>query len=1198
MNSQHFDANELLKEIHVTLETGDLFKARTLCADGLSQDPENPLLIEALGAVCNEIGYSEAKRRFTGTDYRQWLYLFHRTIRPEAYLEIGIDKGDTLGIAEFPTLAIGIDPEYHITAQTHSNTRLFKTTSDQFFIDFDAQNLLAEKKIDLAFIDGLHTFDQALRDFINIEKVSHHKTIVLAHDVFPVEPITALRNRITQLWVGDTWKIVPILLKYRPDLRISTIPTYPSGLAVISNLDPQSTILDEQYRAIVDEYMSKLDDKLLNVEDYLNVSSNDPKTVFSSLGFDNWDYPSATAPANSNSQDSARSKYHKWLESRAAFFHGHAFKTDAPDADQKEISVLFFVRATSEQLSLLADTIDSLIGQNADNWHLEIYCDSPAPEVIESIPCISWTNFPPDYSFKNSIDARTNANWIMEIAAGTRLDPILTQRLSLEAQNNPDALCFFSDDDLIDATGVRNSPRFKFGANPTALLTSDLSGPICIRRDAWFAVADETTPGAGPWFSQLLRISEKFGWDAIKHIPDVLVTHPERFPCHVESCITALTQHFLRTKTEAEIVPVTNHSWNIRYRLPEFPPVSVAIISTGQLGLLSRCLDSIVEKTDYPDFEIIISLTDRLGDTNLDDWIRTITQRDNPKIRVVQTNPSDNFAARCNAAVQASPNDFVLLISESAVIIQEKWLDDLVRTAAQPGIGGVSPRLIQPNTCLIENVGSVLGLNGIAKSPYQDLTKLGSDLGYLECIHIARDVSALPASCMLVRKESYLLAGGMNATELGDHFAETDLCLKLRKNGQRLVFQPLANVANSDMLENNFESDPIVIAQTTLTEARAKATFHERWYPAAATDPFWNPGLSIAEGIPGTEPDLISRWQFTPGDLPRIFAHTIPNAQGDYRVISPLKALSQHGMVSECIVPQDYTKKNRKFSAAEIIRLNPDSVIVQNFIHNRQLSMLQEWNASGCSPFIIYGLDDLITGLDSANPFFQNIPANARTRLQYALKRCNRLVVSTEYLANAYQGLIADIRIVPNRLEQMTWLPLRSLRRTGKKPRIGWAGGCTHGGDLLVLKEIITQTRDEADWIFFGMCPEEIRPLLAEYHGPVPFQNYPAYLASLNFDLAVAPLAEITFNRGRSNLRLLEYGILGIPVVCTDIEPYRNSPACRVSNTVAAWTDAIRARIHNPEAREQEGDAMRRWVLDNYLLENHLEDWLKAHLPD
>jgi glycosyltransferase involved in cell wall biosynthesis len=93
-------------------------------------------------------------------------------------------------------------------------------------------------------------------------------------------------------------------------------------------------------------------------------------------------------------------------------------------------------------------------------------------------------------------------------------------------------------------------------------------------------------------------------------------------------------------------------------------------------------------------------------------------------------------------------------------------------------------------------------------------------------------------------------------------------------------------------------------------------------------------------------------------------------------------------------------------------------------------------------------------------------------------------------------------------------------------------------------------------------------------------------------------LAETPFNRAKSNLRLLEYGILGIPVVCTDIDPYQNSPACRVKNTPAAWIKALQERIHDPDASEREGIEMREWVLRHYILEDHLDEWLMAHLPN
>ncbi len=108
------------------------------------------------------------------------------------------------------------------------------------------------------------------------------------------------------------------------------------------------------------------------------------------------------------------------------------------------------------------------------------------------------------------------------------------------------------------------------------------------------------------------------------------------------------------------------------------------------------------------------------------------------------------------------------------------------------------------------------------------------------------------------------------------------------------------------------------------------------------------------------------------------------------------------------------------------------------------------------------------------------------------------------------------------------------------------------------------------------------------------FYEYPAKLASLNLDLAVAPLEVHAFNEAKSNLRLLEYGILGWPVVCTDVYPYQDAPVKRVPNETSAWVDAIRERINDLDASAQEGDRLKAWVRQNYLLEDHLDQWLRA----
>jgi glycosyltransferase involved in cell wall biosynthesis len=859
-------------------------------------------------------------------------------------------------------------------------------------------------------------------------------------------------------------------------------------------------------------------------------------------------------------------------------------------------SIHVIIRVDDGKQHKLADTLDSLGQQIYPHWHLDVISPLPSPDGWDGVPCIAWHTIEKSPDWKTTIDslvAQRTFDWIVELPVGACLDSLYLWRLAEQAKKASDVSAIFVDDDCLDETGIHCNPRFKPGVNPFALLASDLAGPLCLRREVWSETGGASDRNGSPWFEKLLKVADVTGWNSIKHIPDVLISYSGAFPSDSKSCLLALNEHQANTKAEGEIVPVTGQSWSIRYPLQTTPKISIAIISRGQLDLLSRCLESIIVKTSYPNFEIIIAISNEQDDPEFDAWLVSAQQSYAAITKVIKCATGANHAIRCNAAIKATTNDFALLIREEAVIIQDKWLEELVRTCLQPDIAGVSPCMIAPGTAKIQEAGYVLGLKGPIGSPYQGKAKLG-DNGYLDQLRIARDVSALSGACMLVRTAPYLTVGGMSEVDLGDNYADADLCLKLRSPTQRLIYQPFATVVYGGATTLDIEGDAEHTAQSTIAKEHAAKAFSQRWLPLAAVDPFWNTNLSLANLKPTPETDYRAQWQFLPSSTPRILACSFSKGESFFRIDSALTASRKAGLASECYWPQD----KHEPSAAELIRLAPDTVIVQHYLKNKQLAALQDWSTSPGRPFIVYTIDDLITNMAESNSLRLNIPANARTRLKYALARCDRMVVSTDFLAESYRHLIKDIRVVPNRLEKEIWLPLQSHKRTSKKPRIGWAGGRTHQDDLQLLKEVIEQTRGEADWIFFGMCPDEIRPLLCEYHPYTTLAEYPSRLAALNLDIAVAPLAQIPFNQAKSNLRLLEYGILGIPVVCTDIDPYRGSPACCVDNTKKAWTTALRQRIHDTKAREREGSRMRQWVIQHYLQEDHLNDWLSAHLPD
>jgi predicted O-methyltransferase YrrM len=175
----------------------------------------------------------------------------HRTLRPRTYLEIGVQKGRSLRLADFDCLCVGVDPE--TTLGSSRNVAIYQVTSDQFFSVVTEQT----PAFDLAFIDGLHLFEQALRDFMNVERVMKPEGLIVMDDIFPAHPAQAERVRRTQKWAGDVWKVLKILQEHRPDLILTPLDASPTGMLLVDNLNPSSRVLEGIYSGLVEEWLDR-----------------------------------------------------------------------------------------------------------------------------------------------------------------------------------------------------------------------------------------------------------------------------------------------------------------------------------------------------------------------------------------------------------------------------------------------------------------------------------------------------------------------------------------------------------------------------------------------------------------------------------------------------------------------------------------------------------------------------------------------------------------------------------------------------------------------------------------------------------------------------------------------------------------------------------------------------------------------------
>lgn len=195
-------------------------------------------------------------KQANGLKYTRFMQALHRDRLFDWYMEVGCRTGRIFAPVRGKTIAvdpffrvednvIGIKPALHI----------FQQTSDDFF----ASGFLkaAKVKLSFSFLDGMHLFEFLLRDFIATEKASHPKGVIALHDCCPFSHEMTTRdldNTPKRAWTGDVWKLVPILAKHRPDLTVTVLDASPTGIVMVSGLNPKSTVLEKAYAQIVAEY--------------------------------------------------------------------------------------------------------------------------------------------------------------------------------------------------------------------------------------------------------------------------------------------------------------------------------------------------------------------------------------------------------------------------------------------------------------------------------------------------------------------------------------------------------------------------------------------------------------------------------------------------------------------------------------------------------------------------------------------------------------------------------------------------------------------------------------------------------------------------------------------------------------------------------------------------------------------------------
>lgn len=230
-------------------------------------EPRRSRHIPATASVPSNFVRREAEEVTQGKlPYLEALAQVHERLAPSLYLEIGVRSGNSLALAS--GTAVGVDPQPSLQRVLGPKAQVVEMLSDDFFED--CADAVLGGKPDLIFIDGMHHFEAALRDFMNVERIAAPGALVVIDDIFPNHPAQASRDRKTGVWTGDVWKLYACLKQERPDLFLLPLDTAPTGLLLVWGLDPRNRKLWDRYnhyaRIYVEQALEVPDDILRRLD--------------------------------------------------------------------------------------------------------------------------------------------------------------------------------------------------------------------------------------------------------------------------------------------------------------------------------------------------------------------------------------------------------------------------------------------------------------------------------------------------------------------------------------------------------------------------------------------------------------------------------------------------------------------------------------------------------------------------------------------------------------------------------------------------------------------------------------------------------------------------------------------------------------------------------------------------------------------
>jgi GT2 family glycosyltransferase len=433
------------------------------------------------------------------------------------------------------------------------------------------------------------------------------------------------------------------------------------------------------------------------------------------------------------------------------------------------------------------------------------------------------------------------ANIVVPLGPGVRLVPHALGTLVCLFHRLPEVAMIHADYDRLEA-GRRTHPEFAPVLGPELLRSRNvLRALVAVRRDDAPAAAgarlDDTS-----LYAWALSAAAALPTRRIRRLPVVLATLDDAAAADPEGERSVLASHLRQTNVVAEVLPgLAPGLHHVRYRLPDSAPtVSIVVPTRNAQRLVHNCVQSVRRVTRYPRYAI------QLVDNGSDDpeALAAFDALARAGDVVLHCDPRPfNFSALNNASVGRTDADVVCLLNNDIEALHPEWLEEMVSVALQPGVGAVGAKLFYPDG-RVQHGGVLVGLYGAADHAYAGAP--GDAPGYAQQLLVRREVSAVTAACLVVRRALYLEVGGLDEEAFGISFNDVDFCLKLRERGYRNVWTPHARLVHHESASRGRALRPEQKARAD----RELAALRSRWADALRDDPYHSPNLSLDSKVP------------------------------------------------------------------------------------------------------------------------------------------------------------------------------------------------------------------------------------------------------------------------------------------------------------------------------------------------------------